>query len=143
MSELSHYQSRTGKVSATPAEVFAFITDLRNFKSFVNEGTISGWHAEKESCSFSVSMLGTVSVRLIEKEISSKVIYQGDALSRNDFTINVNISGRPAEPAEVNISLSASLNPVMKMMADKPIRQFMETLMQEIEYFRDWDEITE
>lgn len=143
MSDISHYQSRLGKLSCTPSEAFAFITDLRNFGRFVNEGTISNWYAEKELCSFSVSMLGTVSVRLIEKEISSRVVFQGDALSKNDFTINVNISGEPAKPAEVSLSLSAYMTPVMKMMAEKPIRQFIEMLMHEIESFREWREITE
>ena len=143
MSELSNYESRPGNLSCTPAEAFAFITDLRNFGRFVKEGTITNWHAEKESCSFSVSMLGTVSVRLIEQEFSSKVVYQGDALSKNDFTINVDISGDPHGQAGVNLSLSASLNPVMKMMADKPIRQFMEMLMLEIENFRGWNDIRE
>lgn len=143
MSDSTHYESRPGNLSCTSAEAFAFITDLRNFGRFVKEGTISNWHAEKESCSFSIAMLGTVSVRLIEKEFSSRVVYQGDALSKNDFTIKVNISGEPAEPAAVNLSLSAGLNPVMKMMADKPIRQFMEMLMLEIENFRAWNDITE
>lgn len=143
MSDNTHYESRPGNLSCSPAEAFTFITDLRNFGRFVKEGTITNWHAEKESCSFSVAMLGTVSVRLIEKEFSTKVVYQGDALSKNDFTINVNISGEPAEPAAVSLSLSASLNPVMKMMADKPIRQFMEMLMLEIENFRAWNEVKE
>jgi hypothetical protein len=31
----------------------------------------------------------------------------------------------------------------MKMMADKPIRQFMEMLMLEIENFRGWNDIRE
>lgn len=143
MSDITIHHSRPGNLSCSQAEAFAFITDMRNFGRFVHEGTISNWHAEKESCRFSVSMLGTVSIRLIEKEMSSKVVYQGDALNTNDFTINVNISGDPEKPAKVNLSLIASLNPVMKMMADKPIRQFMEILMQEIENFRDWHEITE
>jgi carbon monoxide dehydrogenase subunit G len=143
MSELSHFQSRPGKLSCNPADAFVFITDMRNFGRFVNEGTISNWHAEKEECSFSVSMLGTVNVRLIEKEFSTRVTYQGDALSKDDFTINVEISGGSSEQAEVNLSLSANMNPVMKMMADKPVRQFLEILMQEIESFRDWNKITE
>jgi len=143
MSELSHYQSRPGRLSCNPAEAFAFITDMRNFGRFVNEGSISNWHAEKEACSFSVSMLGTVNVRLIEKEFSTRVIYQGDALSKNDFTIFVEISGGPSAQAEVNLSLSANMNPVMKMMADKPVKQFLEMLMQEIERFRDWTKTIE
>ena len=142
MSESTSYESRTGRLSCTPAEVFVFITDIRNFGRFVNEGTISGWKAEKDSCSFSVSMLGTVNVRLIEKEFCTRVLFQGDALSKNDFRIDVRISGEVEEPAEVNLSLNADMNPVMKMMAEKPIRQFMEMLMQEIENFRDWHELT-
>jgi hypothetical protein len=142
MSEISNYESRPGKLSCKREEAFAFITDLRNFGRFVREGTISNWNADRESCSFSVSMIGTVSVRLIEKEFSRKVVYQGDALSKNDFTINVDLSDLSPEPAEVRLSLNANLNPVMKMMTEKPIRQLLEMLIQEIENFRDWHDIT-
>lgn len=141
MSELTHYESRAGKAECSPSEVFDFITDLRNFGRFVQGDTITNWHAEKESCSFRVSMLGTVSVRLIEKERSTKVIYQGDALSTNDFTIDVIISDDAQESADVRLLLSASLNPVMKMMAEKPVMQFLEKLMDEIESFSDWHDI--
>jgi hypothetical protein len=142
MSELQYYESRAGKISCSQGEAFNFITDLRNFRRFIKEGTLSDWNAEKDSCSFSVSMLGTVKVRLIEKEAVKKVVFQGDALSTNDFTINVDISDNSSDPAEIKLSLSASLNPVMKMMADKPIRQFLEILMKEIEDFRGWHDIT-
>jgi hypothetical protein len=143
MSGLSHYESRPGKLSCTTDVAFSFITDLRNFGRFVREGTISNWQADRDSCSFNVSAIGKVSVRLIEKTSGQKVVYQGDALSKNDFTINVDLSGSSLGPADVKIYLNASLNPVMKMMADKPIRQFMELLMQEIENFRDWDNLRE
>jgi len=143
MSELSYYESRPGKLSCTTDVAFDFITDLRNFGRFVREGTITNWQAEKESCSFNVSVIGTVKVRLIEKIAGNRVVYQGDALSKNDFTINVDLSGDSLGPADFKLFLSASLNPMMKMMADKPIRQFMELLMEEIENFRDWDTIRE
>jgi hypothetical protein len=143
MSDLSYFESRSGKLSCTAAEAFDFITDLRNFKRFIREGTITNWNAEKDSCSFSVSMIGTVSVRLIEKVSGKKVVFQGDALSKNDFIINVDFSENSSGPSEVKLSLSASLNPFMKTMADKPIKQFLEMLMLEIENFRDWHEITE
>ena len=138
MSETSYYSSRPGKLSCNPEKAFTFITDLRNFGRFIREGTINGWKAEKDSCSFSVSMIGTVTVRIIEKEGFNKVIFQGDALSKNDFTINVRLSGPAEGNADINLELAAELNPMMKMMADKPVRQFMEILMNEIENFRDW-----
>jgi len=141
MSDSSYYESRPGKLSCKPEEAFAFITDLRNFDRFIQEGTISNWKADKESCSFSVSMAGVVNVRLLEKEEGKKVVYQGDALSSNDFTIRVDLSGDSSDHSEIRLSLSANLNPVLKMMADKPIRQFLDILVNEIENFRDWHEI--
>ncbi len=143
MSDLSYYESRPGKLSCTADVAFRFITDLRNFGRFVREGTITNWQADKDSCSFNVSVIGSVSVRLIEKTEGRRVVYQGDALSKNDFTINVDLSGDSVTPADVKLFLNANLNPMMKMMADKPIRQFMELLMQEIENFRDWNDLRE
>jgi len=143
MSELSYYESRPGNLSCKPEVAFNFITDLRNFGRFIQEGTVSNWKADKDSCSFNFSMLGTVSVRVVEKEAEKLVVYQGDALNRNDFKINVVLSASSEGRADVRLKLAASLNPVMKMMADKPINQFLEILMNEIENFHDWHDIRE
>jgi carbon monoxide dehydrogenase subunit G len=139
MSDLSYFESRTGKLTCNAKEVFFFVTDIRNFERFIPVGIISNWKAEKESCSFSVSMLGTLSVRLAEKERYTKVVFSGDALKKNDFLLTLNITDNVSDHAEVMILLSAELNPMMKMMAGKPIGQFLERLINEMEGFSDWE----
>ena len=119
-------------------EVFTFVTDIRNFERFIPGGIITNWNAEKESCSFSVSMLGTVTVRLAEKEKYDKVVFSGDALKKNDFLLTLNITDDVGDHAKVRILLSAELNPMMKAMAGKPIGQFLERLINEMEGFSDW-----
>ena len=141
MSGLSYFNSRSGKVSGTAEEVFNFVTDIRNFERFVPKGAINNWNAEKDSCSFSVSMIGTVTVRLTEKEKYTKVVFDGDALKKNDFLLTLKISDNVKNNADVMVLLSADLNPVMKMMAAKPIEQFLEMLIGELEKFRDWTSI--
>jgi carbon monoxide dehydrogenase subunit G len=143
MSDVTNFESRRGKLTCTAAEVYNFVTDIRNFERFIPKGTISDWHAEKESCSFSVSMLGTVSFTLAEKEMNTKVIYNGDALKKNDFSLVLYISDNGKNPADVKVSLNADLNPMMKMMATKPIEQFLEMLIKEMESFRDWKDTKE
>lgn len=143
MTELSYFESRTGKLSCNAEEGFTFVTDLRNFERFAPESKINNWKAEKELCSFSVSMLGTVTVRLAEKENYSKVIFKGDALKKNDFSLTLYITDNEKKPADVKVMLSADLNPVLKMMAAKPINQFLEMLINEMERFRDWGSIIE
>ena len=138
MSDLSKFESRTGRLAGNAEEVFTFVTDIRNFERFIPAGIISNWKSEKESCSFSVSMLGTVSVRLAEKERYTRVVFSGDALKKNDFLLTLNITDNSSDHAEVKIMLSAELNPMMKMIAVKPIGQFLERLINEMEGFRDW-----
>ncbi|MCX6255990.1 MAG: hypothetical protein NTV31_16170 [Bacteroidia bacterium] len=137
---MSYFESRPGKLTCTAEEVFNFVTDIRNFKRFIPQGTINNWQSERESCSFSVSMLGTVNIRLSEKEMYKKVVFAGDALKKNDFSLVLNISDNGNKPAEVKVSLKADLNPMMKMMATKPIGQFLEMLINEMKSFKDWED---
>lgn len=138
MTDLSYFESRKGSLTCTAQECFSFTTDLRHFKGLIPNNTINNWKAEKESCSFTVSMLGTVSVRLTDKEMYKRVVYKGDALKKNDFELVLNISGEGAQPADVNVILNAELNPMMKMIAAKPIEQFLEMLINEMEKFKGW-----
>ena len=139
MSDISFFESRMGKLTCTDEEAFNFVTDLRNFEQFATRTHISNWYSERESCSFSVSAIGTVTVGLTEKVRFSKVVFTGNALKKNDFTLILNIYGTGKEMAEVKVLLNADLNPMLKMMAVKPINQFLEILINEMEQFRGWD----
>jgi carbon monoxide dehydrogenase subunit G len=143
MDNISNFESRSGQLTCKAEEVFNFVTDLRNFERFVPVGTITDWQAQKESCSFNVSMIGTVSLRLSEKVTFSKVVYDGDALKQNDFSLLLNITDNGKEPAGVKVRLSADLNPMLKMMAAKPIGQFLEMLINEMENFKNWKDAGE
>lgn len=141
MGDLSYFESRTGKVTSSAEDVYNFVSDVRNFERFIPDGTITNWNADRDACSFSVAMLGTVTVRVTGKEKFSKVVYEGDALKKNDFEITLNISDNGNNSSDVNVSLNADLNPMLKMMAAKPIAQFLEMLIIEMEKFSNWRDI--
>jgi hypothetical protein len=143
MSSLSNFESRPGNVSCSAEEFFAFVTDIRNFEQFIPDGTINNFSADREQCSFSVSMLGTVTVRLEEKEPFSKVVFSGDAMKKNDFLLTVLITDVNLEHPEIKVILNADLNPMMKMVAVKPIKRFLEMLVNEMENFQGWKEVKE
>jgi hypothetical protein len=138
MSDISYFESRKGNITCSAQKCFDFTTDLRHFEGFIPDGTINNWKADKDSCSFTVSMLGTVSIRLADMEMYKRVVYKGDALKKNDFELILNITGDGDQPAEVKVLLNAELNPMMKMIAAKPIEQFLEMLIAEMEKFDNW-----
>ncbi len=57
-----------------------------------------------------------------------RLIFEGDALKKNDFSLILNINNGLTNSAEVKVLLEAELNPMLKMMAKKPIQQFLEIL---------------
>ena len=138
MENSSYFESRKGTASDSADAVFNFVTDLRNFERFIPGGSVNNWNAVKDSCSFSVSMIGNVSVRIAEQQAFTKVTYCGDALKKEDFTLTIEIGSLSSDRSEIKLHLIADLNPIMKMMAAKPVAQFLEILITEIERFGDW-----
>jgi carbon monoxide dehydrogenase subunit G len=143
MGDLSYFESRSGRLNSTPEDVFKFVTDLRNLDRFISGDTVNNWQVQKDSCSFNVPMLGTVSLQIAGKEEFQKVVYNGDALRKNDFSMVLNIYDNGFENPDVKVSLNADLDPMMKMVASKPILQFLETLISKMESFDGWKEIKE
>ena len=70
MPDISEFKSRNRKAELYPAEIFDFVTDIRNFRQFVPEGTIDDLQIAADSCSFNISPLGKVNFSLSEKRTS-------------------------------------------------------------------------
>jgi len=141
MSDISTFKSRTGRLTCNAGEVYNFLTDIRNLEQFIPSGTISDWKSDRDSCNFRVNPLGDVDIHLTEKVENRKVTFTGNALQVNNFSLIVNISGIDNQPAEVMVMLNAEMNPLLQMVAANPVRQFLDTLINEMEKFKGWNDV--
>jgi hypothetical protein len=141
MASISTFESRTGKLDCRPEEIFEFVTDIRNLKTFVRGNTVSDLQIERDTCSFNVSPLGNISLGISEKVAVTKVVFTGSVFKSNDFSMLLDIREGNAGRAEVTVTLNAEMNPVLKMMAAKPVAQFLENLIDEMERFKDWNDV--
>lgn len=135
MADLSYFESRSGRPDCTPEEMFAFISDIRNFERFIPSESVSEWEASSDSCSFRVPKMGKVNLRIVQVEKPELVAYKGNALGNNDFDLVVHIRRNASDKADVKVALNTELNPMMKMIASKPIGQFLEMLVDRMENF--------
>lgn len=141
MGDVSIFESRVAKIRCNDETFYSFITDIRNFKTLVPAGTVTGLVIDKDSCSFNVSMLGNVTVRISEKVPADKVVFSGNALQINDFQIIIKILEPGASETGVKLILTAHMNPFLKMVAAEPVKRFLETIVNEMEKFKGWDTI--
>jgi len=138
MTQASEFRSRTGHLTCAPAEVFEFVTDMRNFKRFVPDGNVDKMDFSRDECSFHVASLGNVIMSIERKSPYSDVTYNATLLKIQDLSLVLYINGGSNEKAKVTITVSAVMNPFMKLMAEKYIIKFLEAIIEEMENFRDW-----
>jgi carbon monoxide dehydrogenase subunit G len=141
MAEISRFESRSASLSCTSVKFYGFITDLRNFGRFIPADIIKNWEADETSCKFIVSGLGDLKLNLAGKEPFSLAKFEGNALMTIDFVLSVIISEDSNARGKVTLVMDAELNPIMKMMASGPIEKFLETLVNEMEQFENWDSV--
>jgi carbon monoxide dehydrogenase subunit G len=139
MANLSQFSSRTAKLSCSGDDFFSFITDMRNFGQFIPSGSAKGWHADEESCAFTMPPMGEILLKILSKTRASAVSFSGVVLVTTAFTLHVSILDDENSKANVKLLMEADLNPMLKMMASGPIDKFLDTLVTEMENFREWN----
>ena len=144
MANNSTFESRTGTVKGTPAEIFGFVTDIRNFEQFIPEKAgISEMNVGKESCSFKIESLGRVNVHISERQPLNKVVFNGTLFQTNDFSLRIDIAENSSGTADVVLKVSSDLNPLLKMMVSGPVQTFLARMIDEMEKFDGWTKVSE
>jgi len=143
MSNVSTFESRAGKLTCSADTFYKFITDIRNFSRLIPQGTAGNLVIGKETCTFSTGMLGSVKIRISEKNPYEKVTFSGNASQINDFQIIVYITGSGESSSGVKIMLLAELNHLLKMFAAEPIKRLLGNLVDEMEKFNGWNDVRE
>jgi carbon monoxide dehydrogenase subunit G len=141
MSDISTFESRTGKLDCTTSDVYNFVTDIRNFERFIPRDKISNVKVNQNSFSFQASPLGLVNISITEKIMYSKVVYSGNTMQISDFSLVILINEAENNHSDVKIFLKAELNAFLKMLVSEPIKKFLETLICEMEKFKGWKDI--
>jgi len=143
MSTISTFESRTGILNYTAEKIYYFVTDIRNFRRFIPQNTISNFKFEQDSCSLQVSMLGTVNIHIRERVKYNKIVFSGNALNINDFSLIMNLVDMENNHTEVKVIVVAEMNPLLSVVAAEPVNKFLEVLIDEMEKFSDWESTTE
>lgn len=132
---MEKFESRIGKLKASEENVFLFLADFNNFKQFIPGDQISNWQSDQETCSFTIGGVGDVSLRIIEKEPYKLIKINGGGMAKVEFFLWIQLKQLEEKDTRVKITLKADLNPMIKMVAAKPLKQFLEILVGHMENF--------
>mgnify|MGYP006284248281 CR=1 FL=1 len=115
-----------------PAEsVYHFLTNFKNFEKLMPDQVVN-WRATEDHCSFTIQGMADLAMHMGEKTPYSFIRYESEGKSPVGFNLEFNIKDRPGNTSQVKIILKANLNPMLKMMASRPLSNFVNLLAEKL-----------
>ncbi len=141
MSQTKSYKSRTGQVPCGDRDLYAFLTDIRNFKEVLPSDMLSDWKATADKCSFRIERAGRVNVSLKEALPHTMVSYTAENLFTGNLSLKVVIESLTANSSRVYVTSDLNMNPLVRMFIGDAAPQYLDKLIDMIEKYDGYDKI--
>lgn len=129
-------ESRIGKIQANQERVYGLVSDFSNLGSYVPNDKVEDFKSDVDSCSFKVEKIGNFGMKIIERDPCKTVKIANDETVPFKFNLWIQLKEVSEMDTRVKVTLKADLNPMLKMMAKKPLTQFVDTLVDKLEFIR-------
>ena len=128
---IHNYKSPEETTNISAKEFFIRFSNLNNLKDFLPK-EIKEFKSNEDSCSFKVSQLPKISLKIIEKTEYSVIKLQSK--DKNIFfDLNCKIKeDTDKNKCKVTLGIDIKLNFMMKIMIEKPLNQFLHNLANQI-----------
>jgi len=120
-------QGKSIEVNSTSAAVYNYLSDFNNFEHLMPE-QISDWESTEEQCSFSITGMGKVGLKISEKQINKRITYVPEGSIPFHFNLQANIIETSPEKCTIDYLINADLNPMLSMMASGPLKNLVDIM---------------
>jgi len=106
-------------------KVFAMLSDLSNLdrvKDRIPQDKLQNFTFDKDTCSFSVSPVGMVEFKIIEREPNKTIKFE-TTNSPVPLTMWIQLKQVNTNDTKLKMTVRADLNPFIKPMVSKPIQE--------------------
>ncbi len=111
-------------------KVFLFLSDFNNFEKLMPEQVVN-WKSTTDSCSFTIKGMASLGMRHKSKVEFSEINLVSDGSSPFPFTLSCFLNDQGSS-TNAQMILNADLNPMLKMMAKKPLQNFVNMLVNKL-----------
>lgn len=127
---MASYKSDKITINRSQEELFTFLSDFNNFEKLMPE-QVTNWKSTNENCSFTIQGMADLAMKMGKRIEFSKVSYISDGEKPFAFDLNTHFN-TVDEKTEAQIILNADLSPMLKMMASRPLQNFVNLLVNKL-----------
>ncbi len=124
---MTTFDSEEVTIERSDRQVFEFLSDFNNFQSLMPP-QVTDWQSDSEHCSFTIQNMATLGMRYEKKEPFNHIVIASEGKSPFTFNLQCFLNTAGTERTTVRLQLNADLNMMMKMVASKPLSNFINIL---------------
>ncbi len=125
---MTRIESEKVKINKSASEVFTFLSSFSNIGSLMPE-QVEGFTTEGETCKFTIKGMATLGLKYESKTPNSEVVMTKHEKAPFDLKLICKIDDLDSQNADLQLFFDADLNPFLKMMAEKPLANFLNLLV--------------
>lgn len=119
------------EINNSAENIFNYLSDFRNFEKLMPP-QVTNWQSTADDCSFTINGMATIGMKIIEKTPHSKITITSNGKVPFDFKLFVFIEERGADKCIGQLVFESDMNPMLKMMVEKPLGNFFNMLAQKM-----------
>ena len=128
---MTRIESDKSVLQKSDAAIFNFLSNFNNFEKMMPE-QVTNWTSTEDECKFTIAGMATLGMKIAEKKPNEYIKVIKNEVAPFDFTLDCNIRKISENESEVMLAFNADLNPMLKMMAVKPLTNFLNLLVQKL-----------
>ncbi|MFN5346922.1 MAG: hypothetical protein ACK5B3_06840 [Bacteroidota bacterium] len=112
-------------------DVFSYLQKMENIGNILPE-QVENFTSDNDTCRFEIKGMGPMGLKLGAVNADS-ITYLKNEKAPFDFSLIASIKETGADRTDVQLVFEADLNPIFKMMAEKPLQNFVNHLVKKFE----------
>ena len=120
-------QSQEVDIPKPSINIYSFLTNLNNFQKLM-PSEVSDWNSPETECTFTLKGMPSIGFMITEQKPHSNIVYKGIGKLPAAVFLKVSITPLDEMNCKAQLFLEAELNPMLKMMVEKPLTKFLDVL---------------
>jgi carbon monoxide dehydrogenase subunit G len=123
--------SDTVTIKKPAKDVFNFLADLNNLEKIMPE-QVEKWTSTENECHFTVKGMASLGLKVIERVPYTKIALTRNGNAPFEYTITCHVEENGLN-SSVRMVFESDMNMMMKMMAERPLTNFVNMLVHNLE----------
>jgi len=128
-------ESSKVEINKSAENLFNYLSNFNNFKHLMPP-QVDNWSSTEDECSFTIKGMATIGMKIVEKTPFSYIKIVSNGKVPFDFILHTKLDVISPEKTNGQLVFEAELNPMIKMMVEKPLTNFFNMLAEKIKDIR-------